>query len=208
LAGFDLTSRQRWRSPTDAASAQFEASRRAADPVETELVRRAQQGDFDAFGELLGGHQASAQRMAMMLGLSPDDAADAVQEAFVRAFRAIHRFRLGKPFRPWLIAIVVNEVRSLHRSSGRRARLADRFAAGQVRQTDGPECDSLRREQGIELIDALQGLRDHDRLPIVYRYLLEFSEAETAAALGVPLGTAKSRVSRALDRLRKELGES
>jgi RNA polymerase sigma-70 factor (ECF subfamily) len=170
-------------------------------------VRRAQEGDYGAFDELLGRHQATAQRLAMMLGLSSDDAADAVQEAFVRAFQAIDRFRLGKPFRPWLIAIVVNEVRGFHRSRGRRVRLADRFAAGQDRLADGPEQESIRREQGIELIDALQRLRDHDRLPIVYRHLLEFSEAETAAALGVPLGTAKSRVSRALERLRRELVE-
>jgi RNA polymerase sigma-70 factor (ECF subfamily) len=174
---------------------------------ETELISRSQQGDLDAFDELVATHQAAAQRVALMLGLSPDDAADAAQDAFVRAYRAIGRFKLGSPFRPWLAAIVANEARGLRRRAGRRLRLVEKMSAVPENHSDSPEADSIRAESSRVVIAAVQRLREHDQLPIIYRYFLDFSEAEMAAALAVPAGTVKSRLSRALARLRAELGE-
>ena len=174
---------------------------------ETELIRRAQEADLEAFDELVARNQAGAQRMAMMLGLNADDAADAAQEAFVRAYRAIGRFRLGEPFRPWLASIVANEVRGSWRKSARRLRLAEKIATLPEAHLEGPEAGSLQAERSRTLIAAVQALREHDRLPIIYRYFLEFSEAETADALKVPRGTVKSRLSRALARLRDGLGD-
>jgi len=172
---------------------------------ESALIARAQAGDITAFDSLIATHQAGAQRLAVMLGLHPDDAADAAQEAFVRAYRAIARFRLGEPFRPWLSSIVVNEVRCLRRSARRRAKLADRLGGVPELALDSPEGDAVRNERSARLLATLRSLRDHDRLPIVYRYFLDFSEAETATALGVPCGTVKSRLSRGLARLREAL---
>jgi RNA polymerase sigma-70 factor (ECF subfamily) len=173
---------------------------------ETELIRRAQNGDLQAFDELLAMHQDAAQRMAMTLGLGADDAADAAQEAFIRAYRALSRFRLSEPFRPWLAAIVANEVRGVRRRAGRTFRVAEKLASLPTTHIEGPEVDSVRAERSRAILAALDRLRDHDRLPIVYRYFLDFSEQEMSAALGVPAGTVKSRLSRALARLRAELG--
>jgi RNA polymerase sigma factor (sigma-70 family) len=175
--------------------------------MESNLVERAQRGDRDAFAALLASHQAGAKRLAMSLGLNPDDAADAVQEASMRAYRAIQRFRVGEPFRPWYAQIVANEVRGLHRRAGRRSRLADRLESLPQPTQDGPEVDALRGEQAMQLAQALEVLCELHRLPILYRYFAGLSEAETAAVLHIPPGTVKSRVSRGLSRLRLVLLE-
>jgi len=128
----------------------------------------------------------------------------------VKAYRALGRFRAGEPLRPWLLAIVANEARNRRRAAGRRAALALR-AAGEGRPSGesahSPEAALLAGERRAELLDGLGRLGERDRTVIACRYLLELSEAETAAALGVRPGTVKSRLSRALDRLREEVGE-
>ena len=111
------------------------------------------------------------------------------------------------PFKPWLLRIVANEARNRRRSAGRRAALALRATqepSGEA--APSPEAVLLAGERREELIAALNRLAEHDREALTCRYFLELSEAETAAALGVRPGTVKSRLSRALERLRAELG--
>jgi RNA polymerase sigma factor (sigma-70 family) len=179
-------------------------------PLEdAQLVDRAKNGDVDAYGELMHRHQALAQRVAFLACGSASEAEDAVQEAFVKAYYALDRFRPGADFRPWLLRIVTNEARNRVRASGRRSRLALR--AGEVRPSDGAAPSSeeavLASVERARLLDALEGLREEDRLVISFRYLLELSEAETAETLGIPKGTVKSRLSRALIRLRESMAE-
>ena len=156
-------------------------------------------------------HQRVAVRVAYLAGGSAAEAEDAAQEAFVKAFRALPRFRAGASFRPWLLAIVANEARNRRRSAGRRDRLAARMAAveGEDRRwgdaAASPEGAVLAGEDRRALLGALSTLRQEDRLVIAYRYFLDLPEAETAAALGWPRGTVKSRLSRALGRLRETL---
>lgn len=137
------------------------------------------------------------------------DAADAVQDAFLKAYAALPRFRLGSPVKPWLLQIVANEGRNRRRSAVRRAGLAERAAASTPRETvaASPEAEVLAAETRTTLLAALGRLRDEDREVIGARYLLELSEAETAETLGLPRGTVKSRTSRALERLRAVLVE-
>jgi RNA polymerase sigma factor (sigma-70 family) len=180
-------------------------------PLEdAQLVDRARNGDVTAYEELMHRHQVLAQRVAFLACGNAPDAEDAVQEAFVKAYYALGRFREGAEFRPWLLAIVTNEARNRVRASGRRARLAVR--AGEVRPSDGAAPSSeeaaLASAEKRRLLDALDGLREEDRLVISMRYLLELSEHETATALGLPKGTVKSRLSRALVRLRERMRET
>jgi RNA polymerase sigma-70 factor (ECF subfamily) len=137
------------------------------------------------------------------------DAEDAAQEAFVKAYRALGRFRRGAPFRPWLLQIVVNEARNRRRSAGRRAALELRLAAEGPSggAAPSPEASSATAERRRELLAALDRLREEERLVLACRFFLDLSEEETAAALGVRRGTVKSRTSRALERLRTVLGE-
>lgn len=174
---------------------------------EAALVERARAGDARAYEELVQRHQVIAHRTAYLITGSAADSDDVTQEAFVRAYTALGRFRPGSPFRPWLLRIVVNQARNRCRSNGRRGALALR--AGEDRLSSGaapsPEEAVLAKVRAEELLTALDQLRETDRLVIGCRYLLGFSEAETAAALGCRPGTVKSRLSRALTRLREEL---
>jgi RNA polymerase sigma factor (sigma-70 family) len=177
-------------------------------PLEdAELIERAREGEVMAYEELVRRYQDVAVRTAHVI--SPDgDAEDAAQEAFVKAHAALGRFRAGSPFRPWLLRIVANEARNRRRSAGRRAGLALRAAEDRPLDDAAPSPESavLASERRATLLAALNALRDDDREVIAARYLLELSEAETAEALGIPRGTVKSRLSRALDRLRTQLG--
>jgi RNA polymerase sigma-70 factor (ECF subfamily) len=176
---------------------------------ETELVARAKKGDAAAYEELVRAHQAIAFRTAYLLAGDETDAQEAAQDAFVKAYRALGRFRSGAPFRPWLLSIVANEARNRRRSAGRRQALALRAAADAAPgdAAPSPEAAVVSAERRQELLAALGRLGDDHRHVLACRYLLELSEDETAAALGIRRGTVKSRLARALERLRAELGE-
>ena len=177
---------------------------------ESELIERARRGDDRAYEELVRAHQGIAFRTAYLVTGSAAEAEDAAQDAFVKAFRALGRFRRGAPFRPWLLRIVANEARNRRRSTGRRAELAVRAAAEDPSggAAPSPEGAVLAAEESAALLAAVNGLREEDRLVIACRYFLDLSEEETAAALDWRRGTVKSRLSRALARLREQLGES
>ncbi len=177
-----------------------------AQPAEGELVERARRGDVGAYETLVRHYQEIAFRTAYVITGTAADAEDAAQDAFMKAHAALPRFRPGAPFRPWLLQIVANEARNRRRAGGRRYRLALRaaeWAAGGVEPS--PEAGALAAERREELLGALAELREDDRQVIAYRYFLELSEAEMAAALGCARGTVKSRLARALDRLRDRL---
>jgi RNA polymerase sigma-70 factor (ECF subfamily) len=178
-------------------------------PLEdAELIERARRGEVMAYEELVRRYQDVAVRAAHVI--APDgDAEDAAQEAFVKAYAALGRFRTGSPFRPWLLRIVTNEARNRRRSAGRRTGLALRVAEDRPLGDAAPSPESavLAYEARVTLVAALNLLRDEDREVIGARYFLDLSEAETADALGIPRGTVKSRLSRALGRLRVGLVE-
>ena len=153
-------------------------------------------------------HQGIAFRVALVAAGDAGDAEEAVQDGFVKAYRALGRFREGAPFRPWVLRIVANEARNRRRSAGRRAGLALRVAAATSGDAaPSPEAAVLTRERRAELVEALARLDERDREVLVHRFVLELGEEETAAALGVRRGTVKSRTSRALERLRAVVGE-
>jgi RNA polymerase sigma factor (sigma-70 family) len=159
-------------------------------------------GDLDAYAELVNRHAPVAVRTAMLLGAGAD-AEDVVQEALVKAFRSLSRYREGADFRPWLLRIVANETRNHHRSAVRRGAREHRVALSPELLDPGEEiADRQRKEQ---LLVEVARLPDRLRVVVTCRYLLELDEAETAATLGLPRGTVKSRLSRGLARLRQQL---
>ena len=123
-----------------------------------------------------------AFRTAYLLTGSADDAEEATQTGFVKAWKALPRFRPGAEFRPWLLRIVVNEAHNRRRSGKRREALGLR-AAVEVASGDAvpsPEALALREEQRQELLAAVNRLDDRDRDVLACRYFLELSEEETA----------------------------
>jgi RNA polymerase sigma factor (sigma-70 family) len=179
-------------------------------PLEdAELVELARDGDVAAYEELVSRYQGIAFRVAWLVVRQAGEAEDAVQEAFVKAYYALPRFRRDAPFRPWILRIVTNEARNRVRASRRREGLTLRAAAADPGgAAPSPEVAALEREDAEALARAMDRLRESDRLVIAYRYLFELSEAEMAEALGLRPGTVKSRLSRALGRLRTELEAS
>lgn len=156
-------------------------------------------------------YQKIAFCVAYLITGDVDEAEDAMQEAFVKAYYAMGRFRVGAPFRPWLLRIVTNEARKRNRACRRRSRLGlvlseDSFL--RERADLSAEEGFLVAEKCAELLKAVEGLREEDRLVIACRYFLELSEAETAEALDWAKGTVKSRLSRAVGRLRDRMGHA
>ena len=156
-------------------------------------------GDDDAYADLVRRHAPAAVRTATLLGAGPD-AEDVVQEAFVKSYAALSRFRDGHAFRPWLLRIVANETRNLHRSAGRRAAREQRAweQVAPLLASDDPAVAMLGSERRAELVRGLGALSAQHREVVTCRYLLELDEAETATVLGWPRGTVKSRLHRAL----------
>jgi RNA polymerase sigma factor (sigma-70 family) len=180
-------------------------------PLEdVDLIERARDGDVRAYGDLVERYRDIAFRTAYLITRSAADAEDAAQEAFVKAYYALGRFRTQSPFRPWILRIVANEARNRVRSARRREGLMLRVA--EDRPSGGaapsPEAAALDRERDEALLAAMATLSEPDRQIITCRYLLDLSEAETADTLGLRRGTVKSRLSRALGRLRAVLPET
>lgn len=169
------------------------------------LVERAQHGDADAYGELVRRYQAVATRTAYVITGAAADAEEAAQDGFTKAYFALDRFRAGAPFRPWLLRIVANEAKNRRKAAGRRPTVdlsvAEDRPSGDTALS--PEAAALASERRESVLGALRKMREEDRLIIAYRYFFDLSEAEMADALGIARGTVKSRLSRALARLRE-----
>lgn len=175
--------------------------------TEADLVRRSRTGDREALSRLIELHETVARRVATAMVGSGGEADDVVQEAFVKACTRLDQFREGVPFRPWLLAIVANEARNRHRSSSRRTHLAVRMAARRQDEPFDPAEVAVAHEQRQRLAEAVAALGARDREVVALRYFAGLTEAEMADALGCAPGTVKSRLHRALTRLRTSIAE-
>jgi RNA polymerase sigma factor (sigma-70 family) len=173
--------------------------------TDSELVVAARRGDLDAFAILVERYRVTALRVAY--GIAGDDAEDAVQDAFVKAFRKLGDFRADAAFRPWLFTIVANEARNRRRSWSRRNKLALQVRAQPEPPNRAPDDLVFRDQQRQRVLDAVARLPDRHREVVALRYFAGLTESETAHALSCPPGTAKSRLSRALDALRIALAD-
>lgn len=172
---------------------------------EAELLRRASSGDPAAWEELVRLHQEAIFRYACWLVGDSDEAEDVAQETFLRLMRSFDRFDSSRPLRPWLIRIARNTARNRWRSARRAQAALERFRIDRLLSGEKPTAPS---EPGLDsraaaLRAVLSRLAEADRQVVILRYLLELSVEETGQALGVPIGTVKSRASRALARLRR-----
>ena len=173
---------------------------------DAELIERAKRGDVDAYGDLVRRYQHDARRTAAAIaGVAVADAA--AHAAFGRASPFLHRVRPGAPFRPWLLTVVANVARNQRRSADRWSRAVKRSGerGGQPRAAPSAEDEALSRHRGGDLRAAVDALPVRYRDVVACRYLLDLSEEETAGVLGLARGTVKSRLSRALDRLERQL---
>jgi RNA polymerase sigma-70 factor, ECF subfamily len=167
-----------------------------------ELVEVARRGSLPAFGELVERHRAVVYRVAVRM-VGPDDADDVTQEAFLRAFHRLDRFRSDSPFRSWLLRIAHNAAldalerrrRAPSSSDELDADAADATAGALTDRTPADELEVSERRQRLEL--KLEGLRPTHRAVLVLRDLEGLPYDEIAALTEMPLGSVKARLHRA-----------
>ena len=168
---------------------------------ERALVLAAQRGEREAFSELVRTHERRAYAVARAIVVNHEDAEDAVQEAFLHAYRALHRFLPDQAFGAWLHRIVANAALDITRR--RKVRDADELpetVASPFR--DPAESSELRRR----LQEALETLPARQRAVIVLHDVEGFKHAEIGQTLGIPEGTARSDLHYARSHLREVLG--
>jgi len=183
------------------------------DLSDAQLLEAARRGDVAAFNELVVAHQVTAYNVALRTLGNPDDAADATQDAFVSAFRAIKDFR-GGSFKAWLARIVVNACYDVLRRRQRRPATSLELVLeggetdpGFADREIGPERAALSAETAGQVQRALLSLPEEQRALVVLCDIQGFSYEEAAEATGAALGTVKSRLSRARTKLRELLTE-
>jgi len=168
---------------------------------ETTLILHAANGDAAAWEPLVLAHQQAVFRLSYLLLGDPDDAEDVAQETFLRAWKYLKRFDATRPLRPWLLSIASHLASNRRRSAGRY------FAALTRAFRDEPtsvtmEENSSQHTKANDLWKAVQTLSLADQQIVYLRYFLDLSVAETAEVLQIAEGTVKSRLSRALEKLR------
>jgi RNA polymerase sigma factor (sigma-70 family) len=181
-----------------------------ADLSDDELVRLVQGGETEAFAEFVRRTRRVAYRLARRITRNHEDADDVLQESFVKAYRALGRFELGKPIGPWFLTIVARTALSSVRHERRRSAsplddpgpdggppLADRLA--------DPSWDAGPLERRIEVERAVSRLSEEHRVVLALRVEADLPYAAIAEALGVPVGTVMSRLARAREALVEQM---
>lgn len=164
---------------------------------------RASRDDDRAFGELASAVQDELFRLALAHGLKREDAAEATQEALMRAYSGRAGWKMGSEAMAWLCGIALNVVREHHRRQRRRtAWLHANARDGLAEVADEAAGDRLDPDQLRHLRQAVSELPPRQREAIACRYLRRMSIRQTAEAMGCAEGTVKSAVSAALERLR------
>lgn len=169
---------------------------------ESKLIQRATQGQADAWEPLVLAHQEPVFRLAYLFLGDPDDAEDITQETFLRAYHNLKRFDPTRPLRPWLLSIAANLARNRHRSAARYFAALTRSFRAEPQESLDVEKQTSQNQDANQLWKAVRRLNADDQQVIYLRFFLDLSTAEAAQALDVAEGTVKSRLNRAIGRLR------
>jgi RNA polymerase sigma-70 factor (ECF subfamily) len=180
-------------------------SREVMGPDESFLIARARRGDPSAFEEIVRLYQRRVYGVALRIVRAHDVADDVTQEAFLRAWRSLDRFELGRPFGPWVCRIAANlAVNHVRSPRAREEGLPDGHAETRT-NAPGPLGALLDAEGASVLERAMGQLPQEQRAVLVLRVVEELSYAEIAETLGISPGTVMSRLFRARERLAQAL---
>jgi len=168
--------------------------------TEAQQIRLARQGDQAAWEALMHAHQEPVFRLAYLLLGDPDEAEDIAQETFLRAYKALKRFDSERPLRPWLLRIASNLAHNRHRSLGRYLAALTRFAQ---QDPDRIKPTTIKPDDDSQVLwQAVRKMAKPFQEVIYLRYFLDMSEREMVDTLEISPGTVKSRLHRALNKLR------
>ena len=186
----------------------------STEPTDKELVKRVQKGDKGAFDLLVLKYEHKIVNLVMRYVRDPEQALDISQEAFIKAYRALPRFRGDSAFYTWLYRIAVNTAKNFLAAQRRRPMdieldLQDPEQYGlhaKLKETDTPEAITLSQELQETLERAIEALPDDLRTAIILRELDGMSYEEIAQTMDCPVGTVRSRIFRARDAIGKKSG--
>lgn len=186
----------------------------AAETTDAQLVRRVQKGDKGAFDLLVLKYQHKIVNLVMRYVRDPDQAQDITQEAFLKAYRALPRFRGDAAFYTWMYRIAVNTAKNYLAAQRRRPmdveldmQDPDQYDLhAKLKDTDTPEAVTLSHELQATVEKAIAALPDDLRTAIVLRELDGMSYEEIAQTMECPVGTVRSRIFRARDAISKKIG--
>jgi RNA polymerase sigma-70 factor, ECF subfamily len=182
--------------------------------IDQELVERAQRGDKQAFGLLVEKYQRKLARLLSRFVRDPAEVEDVTQEAFIKAYRALPKFRGDSAFYTWLYRIGINTAKNYLMAAGRRAPTstgvdsdeAEGLADGeQLRDINTPESLILSREIGDTVNATMEGLPEELRTAIQLREIEGMSYEDIAQIMNCPIGTVRSRIFRAREAIAEQL---
>lgn len=171
---------------------------------ETEVLHRAQAGDWEAFELLLGQYREVLARMTYLTTRDRESVQDIVQEALVQIWRGLPSYRPSGSLKAWMMKIVINQARKSYRR--RRIETVPLEAVAEMPgNLDGPEEAAIRQDEADTIQAAIESLSADHQQVLVLRYYTDLTVPEIAEALACREGTVKSRLNRALDRLEEVL---
>jgi len=176
------------------------------DPLEARAIARVQAGDAAAYDYLVGKHLPRVVSIAYGVVRNAHDAEDLAQEAFVKAFQSLGRFRAGEPFGPWIYRIVTNSALDVlkHRTKFRHEELAGSEPAA---RRDDAELPAMSNDIARRIDAALEELPDMQRIVARLHLVEELEHAEIAAMTGLAEGTVRSHLSHARRKLQETLAD-
>jgi RNA polymerase sigma-70 factor (ECF subfamily) len=182
--------------------------------LDQELVERAQRGDKQAFGLLVQKYQRKLGRLLSRMIRDQSEVEDVVQEAFVKAYRALPNFRGDSAFYTWLYRIGINTAKNYLVAMGRRPQVvteievedAENYDSGaELRTTDTPETELMSKQVAKTVNDTVAALPEELRTAITLREIEGLSYEEIANFMGCPIGTVRSRIFRARETIAEKL---
>jgi RNA polymerase sigma-70 factor (ECF subfamily) len=173
------------------------------------VVRRTLTGDSAAFEQVVLRYQRRVLALALRLLRTMDDAQDAAQEVFLRAFKYLHRFDPEKPVEPWLMRMTLNVCRDIGRKRQQRHHTFCEIAGPEVAPSEASKDDPFTglatEQQRLMLWKILDGMPEKERLAVILRDVEGFSTSEVAAILGSSEGTVRSQICRGRLRIKDEM---
>lgn len=182
--------------------------------LDQELVERAQRGDKQAFDLLVQKYQRKLGRLLSRMIRDQGEVEDVVQEAFIKAYRALPNFRGDSAFYTWLYRIGINTAKNYLVAMGRRPQVsteievedAENFEDGQeLRTIDTPETELMTKQIAKTVNDTVAALPEELRTAITLREIEGLSYEEIATLMGCPIGTVRSRIFRARETIAEKL---
>ncbi|MNB78678.1 ECF RNA polymerase sigma factor SigW [compost metagenome] len=175
---------------------------------DSQLASLTLAGSREAFSQLYESTIAEVYRTARFLVGDPSDTDDVVQEIYIQLYRSLQHYDASRPFRPWLMGLVARQCRAYRRKRWSMLRIQSRSKRSPGFEDRDFAGDVVDRMAIAPLLESVERLPYKLKQVVILRYLNEYSQEEIAQALGIPLGTVKSRIHAALRKLRrKEIAE-